>query len=207
MKMSVVIQAGGESRRMGQNKALLPFLGQTLIERVISRIKDIADEVVITSNEPGMFDFLHLPVYPDLVPGRGALGGLYSAFSIANSPLVAVVACDMPFANSSLLNAQMELLIKQKVDGMVPRHENGTEPFHAVYQRETCRLAVKSSLDLGKKRADSWFPVVRMGYIEHEDTLRYDPTGYAFYNLNNPEDYQQAIEIAEGNIMLGRENT
>ena len=200
MKLSVVIQAGGESRRMGQNKALLPFMGQTLIERVISRIKVISDEVLVTSNDPGLFDFLHLPVSTDLVPGRGALSGLFTAFSITHTPLVAVVACDMPFISPQLLSAQIKMLIEQKVDAMVPRHEDGTEPFHAVYRREACLKAVKASLDLGQKRVDSWFPSVCMGYIELEDIMRYDPSGHAFFNINSPEDYQQAIEIAGGKI-------
>ena len=97
MNISVVIQAGGESRRMGQNKALLPFKGQLLIERVISRIKVISEEVLVTSNEPDLFDFLGIPICSDLITGKGALGGLFTAFSIAHTPLVAVVACDMPF--------------------------------------------------------------------------------------------------------------
>jgi len=196
MKLSVVIQAGGESRRMGQNKALLPFMGQSLIERVISRIKAISDEIIITSNDPGLFDFLHVPVFADLVPGRGALSGLFTAFSIAHTPLVAVVACDMPFVSTQLLEAQVELLIKQNMDGIVPRHDNGTEPFHAVYRREECREAVKASLDLEHRRVDSWFPTVRMGYMEREDIMRYDPSGHAFFNINSPEDYRRAIEIA-----------
>jgi molybdopterin-guanine dinucleotide biosynthesis protein A len=200
MKLSVVIQAGGESRRMGQNKALLTFMGQTLIERVISRIKFISDEVLVTSNEPGLFDFLHLPVSADLVPGRGALSGLFTAFSITHTPLVAVVACDMPFVSPQLLSAQIKMLIEQNAEGIVPRHKDGTEPFHSIYRREVCLAAVETSIDLGRKRVDSWFPVVRMGYIEHEDIMRYDPSGHAFFNINSPEDYQQAIEIAGGKI-------
>lgn len=196
MKLSVVIQAGGESRRMGQNKALLPFMGQSLIERVISRIKVISEEILITSNEPNLFDFLHIPVFADLVPDRGALGGLFTAFSITHTPLVAVVACDMPFVNPQLLEAQIKSLVDQNKDCMVPRHQNGTEPFHAVYRREVCCAAVKASLDLEHKRVDSWFPVVHMGFFEAEEITRYDPSGNAFFNINSPEDYQQAILLA-----------
>jgi len=182
---------------MGQNKALLPFIGQTLIEKVISRIKVFSKEILVTSNEPDLFDFLHIPVYADLITGKGALSGLFTAFSVTRTPLVAVVACDMPFVNPQLLNAQIKMLIEQNTDGMVPRHAGGCEPFHAVYQREICLEAVKSSLDREQKRADSWFPLVNMGFIEKEDIVRYDPAGHAFFNINSPEDYQQALLLAD----------
>ncbi len=60
--LTVIIQAGGESRRMGQEKALVPFLGRPLISRVIDRLAPIADEMVITTNHPEAFGFLELPL-------------------------------------------------------------------------------------------------------------------------------------------------
>jgi molybdopterin-guanine dinucleotide biosynthesis protein A len=93
--LSIVIQAGGESQRMGQDKALIPILGQTLIERVLDRLSHLGDEILITTNNPECYRFLNLPLIADVLPGRGALGGLYSALNAARGPHVAVVACDM----------------------------------------------------------------------------------------------------------------
>jgi len=73
---SVVIQAGGESRRMGQDKALLPFLGEPLIERVINRVVPYADELLITTNNPEDYKVFNVPLFQDILPGIGALGGL-----------------------------------------------------------------------------------------------------------------------------------
>src|SRR5512141_666268 len=103
--LSVVVQAGGESTRMGENKALKPFLGRPLIQRVVERLAPIADEVLITTNQPDQFAFLKVPLFPDQRPGRGALGGLHTAIASAHEPYVAVVACDMPFASAQLLQA------------------------------------------------------------------------------------------------------
>lgn len=192
LQLSVVIQAGGESRRMGQDKALVPFLGQTLIERVIGRVISIADEVLVTSNQPESLAFLHIPTYPDLLPGRGSLSGLYTALSIATFPLVAVVACDMAFVNAPLLAAQRDHLIERGVDGVVPQTTQGCEPFHAVYRRDPCREAVRAAMDAGRKRADSWFHMVRMDYFLPEQIARYDPVGEAFINLNTPTELKQA---------------
>lgn len=197
-KLSVVIMAGGESRRMGQDKALVPFLGQPLIQRVVARVAALGDEVLVTGNQPDSLAFLGLPVYPDLLPGRGALSGLYTAFASAQHPLVAVVGCDMPFVSSALLAALRDALLSQAVDAVVPRTGRGLEPFHAVYRREPCLAAVKAALEAGLKRADSWHAQVRMAYFSEAEIARYDPRGEAFININTLEELRDAERIAQG---------
>src|SRR4030066_1674849 len=133
--LTLVIQAGGESRRMGADKAILPFLGQPLILRPLNRLAGIADEVLVTSNHPESCRFLGLTPTPDLLPGYGALGGLYTALSAARYPYVAVVACDMPFASLEIFAIELVLLPETWADAVIPCSETGTEPFHAVYRR------------------------------------------------------------------------
>src|SRR6185369_4678742 len=103
--LTIVVQAGGASSRMGEDKALKPFLGRPLIQRLVERLSPIADEMIVTTNRPEEYRFLGLRLTPDLKPGRGALGGLYTALASASQPHVAVVACDMPFASPTLLEA------------------------------------------------------------------------------------------------------
>ena len=81
--LTVVIQAGGQSRRMGKDKALIPFQGQPLISRVIQRVLPVASEILITTNKPQDFDFLPYTLITDIIPGRGALGGVYTALNAA----------------------------------------------------------------------------------------------------------------------------
>ncbi len=192
MPLSVVVQAGGQSRRMGRNKALEPFLGQPLIERVIARVRPVADELLITSNPPEALTYLGLPVYGDVLPVQGALGGLYTALAIASHELVAVIACDMAFASADLLAAERDRLAAGVADGVVPRNTKGLEPFHAVYRREPCMAAIKAALDMGLTRAYSWYDNVRMAYIEGEDLARFDPQGEIFLNVNTPEELRFA---------------
>ena len=104
-KVTVVIQAGGESRRMGQSKALVPFAGRPLICRMVERLSPVADELVITTNEGERLAFLadeypdlDIRLVSDLHGSRGALPGLHTAIDAASSPFVAIVACDMLFA-------------------------------------------------------------------------------------------------------------
>lgn len=194
--LSLVIQAGGASSRMGQDKALLPFLGTPLIQRIYNRLAGLGDEVVITTNNPSAFTFLPARLVSDLLPGRGALGGLFTALSAARYPLVAVVACDMPFANAGLLAALRDHLVESDGDLAIPRTAEGLEPFHAVYRKASCLPLVKASLEASLRRVDSWFAQARLEYFSTEQLRRYDPLGIAFYNINTPADLLRAEQIA-----------
>jgi molybdopterin-guanine dinucleotide biosynthesis protein A len=194
--LTLAIQAGGESRRMGADKALLPFLGQPLIMRLLSRLASIADEVLVTSNLPENYRFLGLTPIPDLLPGLGALGGLYTALSAAENPYVAVVACDMPFASPEIFLAELELLREIGADVVIPRTEGGTEPFHAVYRAETCLPYILEAIESGKRRADAWFGQVNIRYMDEEEILPYDPDRLAFFNINTPEELKKAENLA-----------
>ena len=194
--LTLVIQAGGESHRMGADKALLPFLGQPLIMRPISRLAQLADELLVTSNQPESFRFLGLTPIPDLLPGQGALGGLYTALRVARYPYVAVVACDMPFANLAIFALELALLQETGSDAVIPRSEAGTEPFHAIYRSETCLAHVQAALEAGKRRVDAWFSQVTIRYLEPAEYEPYDPDRLAFLNINTPEELKEAEKIA-----------
>ena len=195
--LTLVIQAGGESRRMGQDKALLPFLGRTLIERVLARAAHLADEVLVTTNKPEGYTFLGLPLVTDVIPGRGALGGLYTALSAASQPLVAVVACDMPFVSPELLGFERDLLLQESYDAAIPRTAGGSEPFHAVYRRETCLPHVQAVIQADKWRVDAWYAQADVRLLSPEETQLYDPHGLAFWNVNTPEELAEAEKMAK----------
>jgi molybdopterin-guanine dinucleotide biosynthesis protein A len=181
---------------MGQDKALAPFLGKPLIQRVIDRLAPIADEFIVTTNRPEAYQFLGLPLFPDLAPGRGALGGLYTALSASSQPLVAVVACDMPFVCADLLAAQRDALSAEDLDLAIPRPQGGLEPFHAVYRRETCLPHIQTALEGDKWRVDAWFGRVRIRYFGEQELLSYDPDLLCFSNVNTPDEVAVAEQLA-----------
>ena len=195
--LTVCIQAGGRSSRMGEDKALKPFLGRPLIQRVIERMSPIADELIITTNRQEEYRFLDLRLVPDLKPGRGALGGLYTAIASASHPLVAVVACDMPFANASLLQAASRLLVEEQVDVVIAKSDEGYEPLHALYRRETCLPAIEAAIEADQWKVVAWFPQVKVRILTLEELKNYDPSGLAFWNVNTPEEFSKAEEIAQ----------
>ncbi len=174
----------------------MPFLGQPLIVRLLDRLKPLADELLITTNRPEAFAFLNLPLAPDILPGRGALGGLYTALHAAKGHQVAVVACDMPFINPVLLAAQRDLLLAAGADVVIPRSPHGLEPLHAVYRRQNCLPALSEALESGQQRVISWFPSVKVREMTPEEIAPYDPDFYAFRNVNTPKSFLQAEQLA-----------
>lgn len=195
--LTLAIQSGGQSSRMGRDKGLLDFLGKPLIAQVMGRLASIADEIIVTTNHPDDYLFLGVPLHPDQKPGRGALGGLYTALASAAYPLVAVVACDMPFANAALLAHARDLLLNGEEDVVVPESGEGEyEPFHAVYRRETCLPAVAEAIASDQWKLISWFPQVKVRKLSPAEIKRLDPLGLAFWNVNTPEELSQAEQRA-----------
>jgi molybdopterin-guanine dinucleotide biosynthesis protein A len=190
--LTVAIQAGGQSTRMGEDKALKLFLGRPLIQRVVDRLAPIADETIITTNQPENYRFLGLRLVRDLKPGRGALGGLYSALYSASSPTVAVVACDLPFASAKLIDHARRLLKQEAADVVIPESAEGLEPLHAVYRRETCLPAIEAALAAGQWKVISWFPQVKVRVLTPVESAPLNEQGLAFWNLNTPEEFAEA---------------
>jgi molybdopterin-guanine dinucleotide biosynthesis protein A len=195
--LTVCIQAGGQSSRMGEDKALKPFLGRPLIQRVVERLTPIADEVIVTTNRPEDYQFLDLRLVSDLRPGRGALGGLYTAIASASRSMVAVAACDMPFASATLLRAASRILIEEDVDVVIPKSSEGFEPLHAVYRREACLPAIESAIEADQWKVIAWFPQVKVRVLTPKEVKEYDPSGLAFWNVNTPEEFLKAESLAQ----------
>jgi molybdopterin-guanine dinucleotide biosynthesis protein A len=194
--LTIVIQAGGMSSRMGEDKALKPFLKRPLIQRVIDRVSSIADEIIVTTNRPAEYEFLNLRLIPDLKPGRGALGGLYTAIASATSPLVAVVACDMPFASTMFFEGAHKLMVKEEADVVIAKTDEGYEPFHALYRRETCFPAIEAAIAADQWKVISWFPQVKVRTLAVDEVKSFDPSGLCFWNLNTPEEFVEAEKRA-----------
>ncbi len=194
--LTVVIQAGGQSSRMGEDKALKLFLGRPLIERVIENLLPIADEMIVTTNRPAEYGFLNHRLVPDLRPGRGSLGGLYTAIASASHPFVAVAACDMPFASKNYFESAYRLMVKEEADVVISKTDQGHEPFHALYRRETCLPVIESAIDADQWKVIAWFPQVKLRVVSPDELKSFDPSGLCFWNLNTPEEFTEAERIA-----------
>ena len=185
---------------MGRDKALLPFLGIPLIERLKDRFMNLGEELLVITNTPEAYRFLDLPLYQDLIPGRGSLGGLYTALSIAKQPHLGLIAADLPFASPKLLKILGQRLQESGADAVLPSSPQGLEPYHAVYHRERCVILVKEAIENEKWKMNSWHPNGDILVIPPEETREISQSDHTFWNLNTPEDFERAEQMA---VILG----
>lgn len=192
--VSVVILAGGESRRLGRDKSLLELAGQPLLERVVNRLAPLSDDLIVVANDPIRYEALGLSVrmVSDRVRGMGSLMGIYSGLTAAYHPHALVVACDMPFLNVPLLRYMIPLA--EGHDVVIPRLGRMMEPLHAIYGK-TCLPHMAHLLEHHEKRIIGFFDEVVVRYVEGDEIDRFDPLHLSFLNVNRLEDWQQVERI------------
>jgi molybdopterin-guanine dinucleotide biosynthesis protein A len=193
--LTLAILAGGKSKRMGRDKSVLPFQGEVLIQRIINRLAGLASEVIIIAPRTQESVTMGFRVEEDLLPERGPLGGLFTALSATTNEAVALVACDMPFVSAELLIYELDILVADNMDVVVPSSEKGLEPLHAIYRRNTSLPVVRRAINSGEQRLISWFPDVNVRILSRDETRPFDPRGLSFLNINTPEELALAEKL------------
>ena len=190
-----VILAGGKSRRMGENKALLQLGGDSLIGHVIHRMRLVTDELLLITNNPAEYKHLDLPMYEDILPNTGALGGIHTGLSYASHDAVLCVACDSPFLDPKLITYLTSLLGGH--DAVIPytfRGDTGQmtlQTLCAVYSKR-CLPIIKRMLQEREFRVHAIYERAHIKRIPPEVWRKFDPEGMSFFNINTPEDFDRA---------------
>ena len=202
--LACVVQAGGRSTRMGFDKATALFQGEPLVRRVLERIAPVASELLVTTSRPEELSFLEgepvcgldARVCRDLPGGAGAMRGIASSLSAASRPIVAIVACDMPFVSADLISALAERLVRDDLDACVPRASHGLEPLCAVWRRESCLPLACELLAADSQRIRFLIDRVETGYFDEGEVVAAAGPLTCFENVNTPEEFRRAERIA-----------
>ncbi|RME03670.1 MAG: molybdenum cofactor guanylyltransferase [Deltaproteobacteria bacterium] len=201
--VSAAVLAGGASSRMGRNKALLTVPesggGETIIARTCRLLSRRFAEVQIIG---GVFS----PLPPgasrlvaDRLPGKGPLGGLYTAFCATRAEGVFLTACDMPFISEGVIDALLEhreVARAQGKDAVVARIEGRWQPLLALYFRSAL-APLEALLSKGNLRFSDFLDRIALHAVA-EDALA--PRGgdlRSFFNLNTPYDLEIAQRLAQ----------
>lgn len=139
---SAVLLAGGKSRRMGQDKALLPWpdASGVLWQRQLRVLEELNPAEIFWSGPPRPGLPAHLQLVADVAENAGPLAGISACLEILRSDLLVVLAIDLPHMNAAFL--QNLLAQSSPTRGAVVRHEGYFEPLAAVYPRRLHALAV-----------------------------------------------------------------
>lgn len=192
--ITIAIQAGGQSSRMGEDKSFVPYNGRPMIETVLAQVSDLGQELFIVTNNPEPYAYLGVPTKGDIYLDHGSLGGIHAAISHASHPHTLVVACDMPWLKRPLL--QYLISLRQTADVVVPLWDKFPEPLHAVYSK-ACLPPIEENLKAKRLKITRFYGQVTVRYVEREEIEKNGGNGRSFANINTPQDLTQAQKKAE----------
>ena len=201
--LSAAALAGGQSRRMGTDKALLPLVaqGKPMLGVVLERLSAVSDDVFVVANDQARYSALAARVVPDLRRDVGALGGIHAAIASSAHGYCLVVACDMPFLSLPLLRRMADeprdydVLVpliagesRQRCDGLV------FQTLHAIYSKR-CLPFIEKRIAEGNKQVVGFFEDVQVRTLDVAEIARWDPGMQSFFNANTPEALRVAAEV------------
>ena len=189
---AAAILAGGRATRFdGRDKSALTIGAERFLDRQIAALGQVADDVLIVTNQPERYEARGVRVVVDAIDGAGALGGIYTALVASSAPQVLVVACDLPFLTAAFLAHLARA--GRDADIAIPRTAAGYEPLCASYAR-TCLAPIKARLDRGRlKVIDLIEAGLRVRELGPAELARFDPDAALFFNVNTPDDYALAV--------------
>lgn len=192
LSISVVIQAGGRSQRMGEDKGRIKLAGRPLVSYVLEALADLGDECLLVAHQPEAYAGLGIPVIRDLQPGSGPLHGLRIAMQAAQGTHLLTAACDMPFIERGLAEHLIHLAAaRPEPAAVVPRFEGRLQPMLAVYPRGLL-AGLEAALERGVTSLTTWLGSMDVDVLEGRELERFDPEGLSFFNVNRPEDLTEA---------------
>ena len=179
-----VLLAGGKSRRMGQDKALLEIFGESMFNRTLKLIQSLFPKVLVAGGRPDLGS-PGIPVISDIYPGS-ALGGLHTGLKSALTDWIFVVPCDMPYADINIIKRLLQN--RDNVDAVVPKTSAGYEPVFALYHKN-CLPHMEAMLQQQQFRIYNFYQRIKIRYLDESQL----PPGWekALHNINTPEDLER----------------
>ena len=148
--LAAVLLAGGKSRRMGCDKALMRLGGQRFAQLLAERLQEFTDQILLSANEPSAYSFLGLPTVIDRYPGCGPMAGVHAALRHTARSMILALACDMPGVTPRLLRSIIECAAG--FDAVVPVTSDGLlHPVCALYRR-SCLPVIEEKLHSGENQ-------------------------------------------------------
>ena len=193
MNISGIVLAGGKGLRLGRYKALVILNGESLVQRVVSKLSFLNSDIIIVlakgQQPPQVTGYPKLRIVTDAYASKGPLIGIYTGLLSSDSSYNLVVACDMPFLNRDLLRYMVK--ISAGFDMVIPRVGDMVEPLHAIYSKK-CLKVIDRMLGEGSLKIDQLLSLVKVRYVEAREIDRFDPDHLSFFNINTEADLKKA---------------
>lgn len=189
---SIAILAGGQSTRMGSNKALKMLSGKPVISHLLDSLKPLTRDIFIAAGDVAAYEDLGFPIRGDQYGQKASLIGVYSALAASAGDFCFTVACDMPFAEPSLV--MMMAGLAPGHDAVVPVSQRGREPLHAFYSR-ACLGRMRRRIENGKLALHDLLDSLDVRYVDMVEMAPLCDPNMVFLNVNTVVDLEEASRI------------
>jgi molybdenum cofactor guanylyltransferase len=200
MKVLGAIIAGGQSTRMGSEKAFITLDGVSLIGRVMSRIRFQVDQTIINANgDATRFEYLNVPIVPDHLPTGTPLAGLHAALRYASRndfDAVLTVGSDQPFLPLDLVHRLEE---EGRATGAAVGESGGQVHYLTGLWSAALTPELETQIKKGMRRVQDFVNLLATAEVDWP-TAPHDP----FFNVNTPEDVARAEAIVASGLRSGR---
>ena len=192
------VLAGGASSRFGRDKGLVELAGKTALQRARDLVGQVAGKVQVVALAERYPDLRAL-IVADRWPGEGPLGGIITALRATESDENGaawnlIVGCDMPFLTREWLEYVCTSALASDAEMVIPRSEHGLEPLCACW-RTSAADSLQRTFDDGVRKVTEAMKRLRMEILDETHWKRFDSAGRLFWNMNTPQDYQEALQM------------
>jgi molybdopterin-guanine dinucleotide biosynthesis protein A len=187
LKYSIAILAGGTSKRMGTDKAMLPFGGGTMLEHIKSICEQQTDDLMICSNNAD-HKIEDTPLVSDIAEDIGPLGGLIPAMEQSKNEWLFVVSCDMPFVDDTFFSEMEKHLSRTSTKSIVPISNERPQYLCAVYHKSILE-SWKSQITANNFSVKYNLSKANCSFVEMDFLMN-----NTFRNINTIDEYQSILK-------------
>jgi molybdenum cofactor guanylyltransferase len=194
------VQAGGESKRFGSDKALSVLGGRTMLARTSQLVLTACGNVRLVAAK-GKYSDPPGEILADRWPGEGPLGGILTALAMHSASTRGpvwnlIVGCDMPFLTREWLQYLCERAAASEAEVVFPESRFGWEPLCACWNTAALQ-ELQSAFDSGVRKVTEAMSRIRREVLDEPTWKRFDTEGRLFWNMNTLADFAEARRIIE----------
>ncbi|MGI6704183.1 MAG: molybdenum cofactor guanylyltransferase [Clostridia bacterium] len=193
---TAIILAGGKSKRMGFDKALMEICGQPIVGLIIKQLRKVFDDIIVVTNNPDGFSGLDARITSDILRDSGPLGGIHAGLMHSKSQYAFLTACDMPIVSPEYAKYMTEIAQEELPHAVISEKGSWIEPFHALYSRELTE-DIERSVKRGIYKIFDVLKYKNVIRISENKVREYSPDLGVFTNLNHIKDLEEFLSRME----------
>jgi molybdopterin-guanine dinucleotide biosynthesis protein A len=199
-----IILAGGKSTRMGENKSFLILNGKPAIQNTVDLMKSVFSQVILISNEPDLYEFLGVSQHVDIYKNVGPIAGIHSGLTNSHTRKSFIISCDIPLMTGRMIESIINY--PSEADIVVPKADGFIQQLCGIYSNTVLPIIkelIEASIESENREIQQTKRKCKIHQLIHltkttiientEDMDGYHPE--IFYNMNNPEDYNNINKI------------